>query len=696
MKQNTIKKATAISIEPERSHFQFMLAKNPNYFGNIPGSKIKENIKIIANISYEQLTCVGYNPDTTDMEATFAIKKSAGYSGNLCTGGSFEYVRFYMDFHDGAGFIDQGSVAINVHDIPADKDCHGQSIFPITYTAVLKKKTHKKSYCDNPILPTLRAILSWNMDPPANSPDWKPVWGSVMDCDVQLKPYWKFNFDFDITQFFNLAQVSSNVSVKQLIDISGIDINALVPQPIPVPLKELAKKYDKLNVPASRFALKTIHNIVKFPSSEVTLFDKSVLSDLKINIGSIIDQIVKPIPIDITKANVDYEELECVGLDYNTESLVATVKIKKKSGYIGDLCDAGSKEYIAFWIDWNDKCDWEYLNTVEIKVHDIKMDGDHLCYSASLPLHTLYHKKICTQPNVVRVRAVLSWNIPPSTTNPNKLEYYGNRIDTHIQIKPGVVINPGDVIPLFNIIGGIDVDHVNDITGLTKPGSFFAFNGIGVPTGAPFDGVVVLNGPSFEGYRYRIKITNLDLGTFTYADNSFTVVGFLPFAPWVQYTNQAVDADGFYPFLAPEKNTLNVLARFTPGTSNKFLVEMEVDTVAGVFSKVIQMDNVYPDIKLQVDDGGDCTKYQKGDTITGHYYVNDLHISSWAFGSTWGGGASGTSNTPPMPGVAFSIPTPPNAYPCGSVSLWAIDKTIIDSQSVGHYIPASYNICLQD
>ena len=176
------------------------------------------------------------------------------------------------------------------------------------------------------------------------------------------------------------------------------------------------------------------------------------------------------------------------------------------------------------------------------------MDGDHLCYSASLPLNTLYHKKICTQPNVVRVRAVLSWNIPPSTTNPNKLEYYGNRVDTHIQIKPGVVINPGDVIPLFNIIGGIDVDHVNDITGLTKPGSFFAFNGIGVPTGAPFDGVVVLNGPSFEGYRYRIKITNLDLGTFTYADNSFTVVGFLPFAPWVQYTNQEVDAYGFYPF----------------------------------------------------------------------------------------------------------------------------------------------------
>ena len=61
------------------------------------------------------------------MEATFSIKNSYGYSGDLCTAGSREYVRFYLDFHDGAGFIDQGNVAINVHDIPAGKDCNGNS-----------------------------------------------------------------------------------------------------------------------------------------------------------------------------------------------------------------------------------------------------------------------------------------------------------------------------------------------------------------------------------------------------------------------------------------------------------------------------------------------------------------------------------------------------------------------------------------
>ncbi len=220
-----------------------------------------------------------------------------------------------------------------------------------------------------------------------------------------------------------------------------------------------------------------------------------------------------------------------------------------------------------------------------------------------------------------------------------------------------------------------------------------------VPTGAPFGGIVVLNGPSFPGYRYKIKVTNLVDGTFSYASNSFTVVGHLPFAPWVQYTTQAVDADGYYHFLNPEKNTLNVLARITPGTDDKFLVEMEVDTVAGVFFKTIQMDNTWPVISLQVDDGGDCTHYTKGDTITGHFYAYDKNIYYWSFGSTWGTGTaagSGTTNTPTLPGNSFSIVTAANAYPCGSVSLYAVDKTIVDSQSVGHYTPASYNICLKE
>jgi hypothetical protein len=684
-----------MEVHPERTHFQVMLAKNPNYFGNIPESKLKPNYKLVSNGTYESLTCVGYNPDTENMEATFVIKKSGGYSGNLCTTGSFEYIRFYLDFHDGAGFIDQGSVKVNVHDIPAAKDCKGNSIFPIVYAATLKKKTIKSNYCETPLLPTLRAILSWNNDPSANSPAWKPVWGDTMDCDVQIKPRFKLHFpiDIDFSKYLELASTSPSLPTKDLVEIAGFNIHDIIPQPDPEPFHETFKKYTKANVPASRFAYKAVYNMIQHPTSELTMLNKSILNDYKVDYSSIIDKLGIIAPIENPKANVDYEELECVGLDYATESLVATIRIKKKTGYSGSLCDAGSKEYVAFWIDWNNSCTWHYINTVELKVHDINMTGDHLCYSVTLPLDAKYHRKLCQNPNVVRVRGVLSWNVAPSTIDPNKLEFYGNRIDSHVQIKPGVVINPGDVIPLFNIIGGIDVAHVNDATGLTKPGSFFAFNGLSVPTGASFGGVIVLNGPTFPGHKYRIKITKPD-GTFYYAMDSFTVVGWLPVAPYVQYTTQTPDINGYYNFLNSDQNTLNILSRFNPGSEDKLLVEMEVFGVAGSFIKPIQMDNTYPAIKLEIDDNGDCTHYKKGDTITGKYFVNDQNILSWSFGSTYGGNAIGTSNTP-LTGTSFSIPTNAGSYPCGSFSLYAVDKTIVNSQSVGHEAWTSYNVCLK-
>ena len=699
MKESKPDKSAAL-VQPERTNFHAMLAKNPNYFGNLAGSKLAPNFKLITETSYEQLTCVGYNPDTGNMEATFSIKRSTGYSGNLCHAGSFEHVRFYLDFHDNQGFIDQGSVAVNVHDIPAADDCKGESIFPIKYVATLKKKTSKSSFCENPVLPTLRAILSWSVDPPPATPDWNPVWGNAMDCDVQLKPFWKFilpEVAIGLSDFFSLAVSAPNLSAKQLTEISGFDFKQLNPQSAELSLVDVAKQYEKSKVPASRYAFKTVHSMVKYPTSEITMMQKTVLSDLKVDINSIIDQLTVILPVDTSKANVDYEELECIGLDYNTESLIATIKIKKNLGYSGSLCDAGSKEYISFWIDWDGNCSWQYLNTLALKVHDITMKGDGLCYSVSMPLDATYHRKICENPNVVRIRSVLSWNVAPSTTDPDKLEYYGNRVDAHIQIKPGVVIAPGQLIPIYTIIGGIDVDHVNDASGLTKPGSFFAYNGTSVPTAAPFGGIIVLNGPTFPGHRYRIKVTNLDTAVSYYAmDTLHNLVGWLPNDPWVQYTNNIPEpGTGYYDFLPTEKNILNILARFNPGTENRLLVELEVEGVLGSFAKTIQMDNTAPVVQIQVDDGGDCTHYAKGDTITGHYYVNDLHISSWSFGSTWGGNASGTSNTPGMPGTAFSIATPANAYPCGGVWLGAWDKTIVDSQYVGHYAPASYNICLK-
>jgi hypothetical protein len=682
-------------VQPERAQFKFMLAKNPNYFGNIPGSKYKQVMKMSANVYYEEITCAGYNPDTETLEAVFSVKQPAGYMTGLCQNGSFEYLRFYLDLHDGAGFVDQGLVGVNVHNVPQSDDCKGNTIFPLQYAAVLPKKTSLLSDCNHPVLPTLRVILSWEEEPPANSPDWPPPWGNVFDCDIQLKPLPEINIPpVDIGKYLQKASDFPFLTAGELAEIAGVKSSDLLKKPAALSLAEVAQQYGK-SVPASRFAFKEINSMIKFPMSEITLAQKKFMDSQKIDYGAIINNIGVIFPVEKTKANVDWEELECVGLDYNHEALVATVKIKQSVGYKEDLCHPGSKEYVAFWIDWGN-CSWTYLNTVELPVHDIKIPAGGLHYQVTLPVNFTYNRKPCDNPNIKRVRAVLSWDSPPSSVDPDLLNYYGNRIDTHIQIKPGVPVDPGEAMPIFNIIGGIDIGHVDDTTGLTKPGSSFAENGVTVPTGAPFGGVIVLNGPSFPGYKYRVKVTNLGNGSFYYLKNNLTnLVGYLPVAPWVQYTTVIPDAGGWYDYQLPDKNTLNILARFTPGTEDKLLVELEVQGIAGTFGKTIQMDNTGPVVKLTVNDYGDCTHFHKGVDVTGNYYVYDRFIDRWIFSCVWGGNADGTANTAALPGTSFSIPTLPDAYPCGAVNLWAEDKTIVDSQWWGYEARTSYIICLQ-
>jgi len=65
----------------------------------------------------------------------------------------------------------------------------------------------------------------------------------------------------------------------------------------------------------------------------------------------------------------------------------------------------------------------------------------------------------------------------------------GNRVDVIFRFKPGFVINPGRRNSMFNIMGGIVVSHIDNATGLTKTGSFIAYNGLNVLPGS-FGGVM--------------------------------------------------------------------------------------------------------------------------------------------------------------------------------------------------------------
>jgi hypothetical protein len=137
---------------------------------------------------YEQLTCVGLNPDLDVIEATVVLKQGGGYNGDLCSQGSREWVRFYISYDSGATWADVGLSSFEANDVPVGLDCAEHSERPLVYSVAHQLTNTIRKSCTVPVLPLIRAILSWQAMPPANQPNWHPIWGNVLEHHVQVKP----------------------------------------------------------------------------------------------------------------------------------------------------------------------------------------------------------------------------------------------------------------------------------------------------------------------------------------------------------------------------------------------------------------------------------------------------------------------------------------------------------------------------
>ena len=84
--------------ELERRKFKTLLASNPNYFGNYPDSGYDAVTQISKKTKYEEISCIGFNPDNNILTATIQIKLPYGYGGNQCGAGTMEHIRFYIDY----------------------------------------------------------------------------------------------------------------------------------------------------------------------------------------------------------------------------------------------------------------------------------------------------------------------------------------------------------------------------------------------------------------------------------------------------------------------------------------------------------------------------------------------------------------------------------------------------------------------
>ena len=102
--------STPVTVPEERSNFLQKLLLNQNYFGNIVDSPLKAVKPIKSNRTYEELKCVGFNPQLNRLEGVVWIKQNTGYNGGICTSGSQEYVSFFLSYDNGATWLPQGTI----------------------------------------------------------------------------------------------------------------------------------------------------------------------------------------------------------------------------------------------------------------------------------------------------------------------------------------------------------------------------------------------------------------------------------------------------------------------------------------------------------------------------------------------------------------------------------------------------------
>lgn len=677
----------------ERREFHNLLIANPNYFGNLEKSGFKPVLKLNQDTTYEQATCVAFNPLLNLLEAHVQIRLPVGYGSDLCHAGSLEYVRFYVDY--GAGWLDAGLVAFDVHNIPDSLDCAKKRDKPLSYVASIPYEP-KRDFCGHPVLPRVRAILSWNLQPPPNQPNWPPIWGNVLDQHVQVPPRPRWLLD--------LVDVIAKVVDKPIeLPEEFVAVKELplpIPEPDPLSIEALVKLYGTgpggskgAAVPPHRLASADLAaSAAPAALCQQSLVQKPLLyKAIGLDYAEIVAALAK------TKADVSFEELRCLGLDTNRSMLAATFVIKRPAGYSGGLCQHGSDEHVAFWADWDNTCEWTYLGTVSIRVHDIAaIPADGLAYTAAWKVNLAAHRRPCKEPKIARVRAVLSWSTPPSATDPDALNTWGNLVDTHVLIPPGPpVVGPG-----IAIIGGVGVADI-DVTGsgMTTANAVFAMYGTPadpyVPSReCPFGGLITIQGappfPPSAVSKYRVWVQNVTQGTpASILTGKIWVVNSLGMGSW-----HPPDPDGFFTYLPDAQNINDLLAYWYSSGDDKWAVWLEfgdaadntLDTSAVHF---IQLDNTGPMTEVHISSGGDCKDFVQGVTVAGSFTATDLHFGHYALRTV----PLSMSPNAPVPssgnastvGAGWHLDTA-GMPPCGYVvELRAYDRSIVGSQ------PGSWN-----
>ena len=325
----------------------------------------------------------------------------------------------------------------------------------------------------------------------------------------------------------------------------------------------------------------------------------------------------------------------------------------------------------------------------------------------------------------------MSWNALPSTTDPDAVPHWGNRLDTHIEIQPRKVVGN---LPLIDTLGGVSLTYIDTgSTGLTVANGKFAETGAltdpWIATrNCAFGGDVrataeVPAGYSAAGYQYRLMVRKAgDPGAGTAVTGSFAVTKALSLGGGT--TTVYPGSNGWTPYLHPDLNIYSNIGNWstavlgTPDRNHLWEIRLERRDAAAVPNGStawyrLQLDNEPPVVSIQIDTGGivqDCNDFNQGTDVTGHFRAFDPqgHFGVWSLDTTPNSlsppdpvanpSLLGTSPTTTlMPGHGWTISPTLALSPCGYVvTVRAWDNTIVGSSQNGHnYAEDDTGFCLR-
>ena len=659
-------------------------------------------LTILANdTSYEQLMCIGFNPSLNLLSATIEIKLPDGFGGSLCTNGSTEYVRFWVSYDD-ITWIGIGYVTANTHDIANTFDCRRNSTKPLFYTLSTQFEPIQ-SLCMWPTLPKIRATLSWN-DLPPDDPTWSPVWGNTIEDHIQSPPKTGVSPDVYTTGIDALPDCNTCVKTQVALD------NGVVSWP--------------------KSAGRLIKDGWSLLSLQMGLTKRAAQAEIEASTSALAhvnEQNVR---------NTAWEEVTCLGLDWVSNSLIATVKIKQPSGYGSGSCENERFEYVSFWADFNNTCKWTFLGVSRFWVHDYgtAFPSGGLSYTAVLPVDVRNFSSPCNQTKIARVRAALAYNAIPPT--PPEVAVRGNILDAHVHLQPYTKPN-NPLQPDITYIGNVDVVNLDASTGMTLRGvdvpvAFSAGTadpwlvGNGLARECPFGGNIVIRGDPVLGYSYRVMAR-------PYLSPTDTSEGVAANGP-IDYNDPTAplginkvypNSNGWFEYVQPSQNYGNTIANWAPAHDGLWEVRVELgDSSFNTLSLYsawynVTVNNLQPTaqtvhIALSNTGGSVCGFWTVGTNVTGTF---DVASSSPYFGVyTFAlAPAPGFDTNPIVLPYAKDLdyPTSP-VTPGNSEAIWSLrtngsvscgyvvtltgyDRTIVGSSTAYRFnYPAQIGFCLRD